>query len=287
MTEQIELFSRIKKETHGYLTPETYQAIHEAAKAAPPGIVIDIGPAQGGSTISLATGRRDAGHDIEVYSLDMFRGSKALKYKHDVQKNIKVLRTNLARHGLHENVRIISVGEEDPAAVIPANGAIALLFIDADGALDRDFLLYYRRLVPGAPVILDDYHDIINKHARNGYLKFTKEEERSYVKARGVKSLRDVVPLGKEYSTYRFAGTLIEHGFLSVDRMIGRTLFARKPSDPALNERFATMERQFAYIRDQIYDEYLKMRKARLKRAVFNMKRLLKLQVRPKHQSRS
>lgn len=262
-TAQQELFETIRAETNGYLSWDAYAAIYEAARTAPAGSVIDIGPAQGGSTVCLGLGRRDGGHAVRIYSLDMFRGSAALDSKTDTAHNVAVLRRNVARYGLADAVRVIAVGDEDPRTVIDPSERIAVLFIDADGALDRDFGLYYRQLVPGARIVIDDYQDVINRHARERYLHFTPEEESRYVRAKGAGSLRELVPLGKEYTTFRFANALHDAGLLAIDRRVGAkgsTLVGHKPWDASLDDRFDAMSAVFARIRDDIHATYLAMR---------------------------
>lgn len=257
------LFETIKRETNGYLSAAVYRGIYEAARDAPAGSVIDIGPAQGGSTICLGLGRRDGGHPLRIYALDMFRGSNALASKTDTPRNIETLRANAARHGLDGGLRIIPVGDEDPRAVIPPDEPVGVLFIDADGALDRDFLAYFRQLAPGARIVLDDYKNVVNRHAREKYLNFTPAQEAKYVRSKGGASMRDLAPLGKEYSTWRFANLLIERGFVVTDRVEDSTLFARKPERAGLDDAFGEMAAAFSALRDEIHREYLALRGSR------------------------
>lgn len=261
---EIDTFKEIKEKTKGYLSPDVYEEIFKAAKNAPEGAVIDIGPAQGGSTVSLTLGRREAGFVPKIYSLDMFRKSKALRYWEETDKNIEVLRANLEHYGIADFVKIIAVGDKDPRDAI-GDQPVSVMFIDADGALDRDFSLYYQQVVPGGAIILDDVKDVYNKHV-NKYLSFNDEAEAKYVRTKGASSMRALVPLGKEYTTWKFSKALIDRGFLFPVKTVGSTFFTGKPFDPSLNERFQREIGFFDEVRDEIYREYLqKKREMQLK----------------------
>jgi len=112
---------------------------------------------------------------------------------------------------------------------VEQNQPLSLLFIDADGAIDRDFRLFYNRLLDNAPIIIDDCKNIINRHARENYLKWTTPEEiDEYVKSKGAKNFVDLCPLGKEYTTFRFINYFMARGLLLQEKMIGATFFGRK-----------------------------------------------------------
>lgn len=256
-------FQAIRQETQGYLAANVYQAIYRAALAAPEGAMIDIGPAQGGSTICLGLGLRDSGKRGPIYTIERFRQSGALRSWDDEALNVRVLRDNLARHGLTDRAVILVGGVEEVHDRVPADGPLGLLFIDADGALDRDFGIFFNRLADGAPIVIDDYNDTINRHARETYLTWTTRQEMDrYVASKGAARFRDLCPLGKEYTTFRFVNHFLSEGLIERDALIGSTLFARK----AKGARFDSDRhgRQLAAIRDKIEATYHEMRGAPL-----------------------
>ncbi|MDR1755233.1 MAG: hypothetical protein LBR74_10145, partial [Eubacterium sp.] len=81
-------FVKIKELTNGCLTPEIYQALFSAAYDAPDGLIVDVGPAQGGSTISFGLGRKQKGLVPDILTIDVFKQSNSLKDLNDVNFNI-------------------------------------------------------------------------------------------------------------------------------------------------------------------------------------------------------
>ena len=223
------IFKEIRKVTNGYLPPDTYRQLYTEAINAHDGVFVDIGPAQGGSTISLALGLHDSGKIGPIYSIDCFCNSAALQSWHDQKLNVNVLRDNLNRFGVLNLVNILAGRVEDVQQEIPEDCRIGLLFIDADGALDRDFNYFFNRLVDHASIVIDDYVDIINRHARERYLKWqTRDEMNRYVNGKGATNFFELCPLGKEYTTFRFINFFITEQLIVPIKLIRNTLFARK-----------------------------------------------------------
>ena len=252
-------FQAIRRETHGYLAAEVYLTLYRTALTAPDGMMIDIGPAQGGSTICIGLGLRDSGREGPVYTIERFRNSGALRSWDNQDLNVQVLRDNLARHDLSEQIVVLVGGVEEVYDQVPTERPVGLLFIDADGALDRDFRLFFNRLADGAAIIVDDYHDVINRHARETYLKWTSRQEMArYVANKGAERFRDLCPLGKEYTTFRFLNHFLAEGLIERVDQIEKTVFARK----AKGARFDPVRHggQLAEIRDAIEATYYEMR---------------------------
>jgi len=132
--------------THSLLSRQALKAIYEASLGVSRGVYVEIGPAQGGSTLAIALGRRSAGRKEMIYTADVFVDSAALKTE-DVGVNVAILRSNLAEFGVGEQVRIVVVPREDIASTVPIDAEIGLFCIDADGAIDRDFSQFYDRIL--------------------------------------------------------------------------------------------------------------------------------------------
>lgn len=230
-------FLRIRELTRGYLPAETYRRLYECARSAAEGVMIDIGPAQGGSTLALGLGILRSGKTAStVYSIEKGVGSDALRDRDNPEANGAVLRANVARYGLEGVCEVLIGGVEEVHERVDATRPVSLLFIDADGALDRDFGLFYNRLLPGAPIIIDDVADVINRHARENYLKWTEQRQMDeYVAGKGARSFGDLTPLGKEYTAFRFTRYFLQRGLIESDGRIGMTLFARKAGDGVFN----------------------------------------------------
>lgn len=224
-------FQKIKELTHGYLSPEVYYKIYQMALDAPEGVVVDIGPAQGGSTISLGLALKENSRLKKIYSIDVFCKSAALKSYTCIEENIEVLRSNLSQFNIEQYVTPLVVFKDD-TTLSHENEPISVLFIDADGAIDRDFEVYYNRLVPHGIIIIDDYKPFINIQAATRFLKWQNEgQAKNFLDSLGLSKLIDYTPLGKQYTTFKFVQYLIEAHYIELIQDLEGTVFVRKPEN--------------------------------------------------------
>jgi len=259
-TNKLHRFAEIKTLTSGYLAPEAYKAIYDCAYQAQEGIMIDIGPAQGGSSISIGLGIRESGkaQKAKVYSIEKGIGSAALPTRQDKELNASTLKKNIGKYEL-DNICNILIGDvKDVYHEIEEDTPLSLIFIDADGALDRDFKLFYNRLLPGSPIILDDYVDKINRLATEKYLKWsTNKEINDYVAHKGAEKFIDLCPLGKEYTVYCFINYFMEQNLLKLDRVIGSTFFGYKTEDGVFDPKLHGSG--LMKIREEILNRYYEL----------------------------
>jgi hypothetical protein len=223
------LFFYIKIKTNGYLSSEVYYTIYKYGKQAPEGHAIDIGPAQGGTTISLAHGYRIArkNQKWKVFSIEKGLTSGALATK-NVNINAQILTSNIRHFWLDNRVEIIMKYSHEAFMDKGIPCPLSTLSIDADGALDRDFQLFYNTLLPDSKIMLDDYGNIIDRQAQSR-LQMSTEEIDTYLRAQGLQSFKKLNPLGKRFTTFKFVNYLIKHGFIKKDTIVGRTFFGIKP----------------------------------------------------------
>ena len=228
------------------------------AQSAPAGHVIDIGPAQGGSTIAYALGLRDSNKPFKVFSIEKGVGSDALATK-DQGLNEHVLRKKILKYGVAKNTEVIMKPSHEAFASGEVATPIGILSIDADGALDRDFNLFYNNLAAGGVVVLDDVEDMVNRHGQT-LLEMTGMELDEYCKSKNCTDLAQLTPLGKEYITYRFVKYLEEQGLIKIEAISGRnTVFAKKPNAA---QRFEPEHYQaMQALRQQIKEEFWALRK--------------------------
>lgn len=225
----LELFSEIKKFTNGFLSPEIYYEIYRQSLQALEGDIIDIGPAQGGSSISLALAVKENQKLGHIYSIDRFRGSGALSDVDNIENNLKKLNENLMFYGLEKYDSAVVAGRDDIEKKT-GNNKISVMFIDADGALDRDFRYFYNRIVSGGLVIIDDYEKVLNLQAVRIFLKWrTQNQINVFLENEGIDQLCMYAPLGKHYTIYRFTEYFKEHGYINVIKNMDGTIFAIKP----------------------------------------------------------
>jgi predicted O-methyltransferase YrrM len=242
--------------TSAMLSNAGLRAIYEASLGVSRGVYVEIGPAQGGSTLAIALGRRSAGREAMIYTADVFTGSSALKTD-DVGINVAILRSNLAELGVGENVRIVVVPREDIATTVPPDAEIGLLFIDADGAIDRDFAQFYDRILPGGQIILDDFEDKISGE----YLQYSDEALQKYVRNKHAHNISELNPFGKHYMVYQFAQALVGLGLIEAAgavantgffRKVGRTPYAQSGAPEGLAEIRAAIAREFFERREKL-----------------------------------
>lgn len=247
-------FGRIKELTHGYLEVDNYQLMYKYALNAPSGCIVDIGPAQGGSTICFAHAKMKNKNLGMIYSIDKYRGSSALYDYEDINKNVRKLKQNLALYGLEDLSVPLVYGRDDIHSILEGK-KISVLFIDADGAIDRDMESYINNVVEGGIIIIDDYELKINVQAATRYLKWrTKNQINSFLVENEVKDLLMFTPLGKHYTTYMLTDYFIKNNFIEVIECNHNTLFARKNKN---SQKFSLKTKQdLVKIRKTILNEF-------------------------------
>lgn len=264
----LELFSEIKKLTNGFLAPEIYYEIYRQSLQASEGDIIDIGPAQGGSSISLAFAVNENEKLGHIYSIDRFRGSGALADVDNIENNLNKLNENLMKYGLEKYDTAVVAGR-DEIEKKTGNNKISVMFIDADGALDRDFRYFYNRMASGGFVIIDDYEKVLNLQAVRIFLKWrTQNQINVFLENEGLDQLCMYAPLGKHYTIYRFIEYFKEHGYINVIKNIDGTIFAVKPDTaPRFTEDTwkelmdirKDIEKEFYRRRDAVKESYDKI----------------------------
>lgn len=124
-----------------------------AGEADPAGTIVEIGSWHGRSTIWLAAGAV-TGRGAPVVAVDPHTGTHL---RSDGASTEPVLRENLARAGLANQVEIVVATSEVAAA--DWSRPISLLWIDGDHSYEsalRDFQLWEPHLLPDAVVALHD-----------------------------------------------------------------------------------------------------------------------------------
>ena len=121
--------------------------------------IVEVGPYIGGSTIALGRGIQIGGGG-PLISVEM--GGSYPSHAVPTNDIVTDLKSNVERYGLTGVVHIMEGFTTDPpidAAVdrILAGRKIGLLFLDADGNVERDFEHYRARLSRGSILVYDDY----------------------------------------------------------------------------------------------------------------------------------
>lgn len=179
-----------------------YRALYETAQSVKDGDIVEVGTAHGAGTIALATGLR-SGH---VHTIDKIEGGSRDAFG-TLDTNKKIIEGNFKAFNVADKITL-HIGTSKDIAPKLQNLKIGLLMLDADGAIDRDFRLFYDRLLPGAPVILDDYQpDFV----------------RVYNEGRRVRMDQ------KRRLTALLADYFVSKGYLEQRRIVEHTWFGIKP----------------------------------------------------------
>jgi predicted O-methyltransferase YrrM len=127
------------------------------------GAILEIGPYIGGSSIAISKGLESMGQGGKRKYLTIESGGKYLEHP-DLPSNdiIGDLTCNLTKYGYRDWMQLIQgwSGEKhvmDALMSKLAGDSIGLLFIDADGNVDRDFKLYLPLCSDNCYLVIDDY----------------------------------------------------------------------------------------------------------------------------------
>lgn len=143
------VFDDIVRQCGGMLSSAAYQRIYEAARTG--GLLVEIGTGRGAGTVALALGLKDSGRAGTVISFDSLEDGRDANER---QEQMERVRGNLLHFGVEELVTLIPAALPEAMPALPDTMPISLLLLDADGRIDRDLLLLYERLHPGAPLII-------------------------------------------------------------------------------------------------------------------------------------
>lgn len=145
----------VRKKCNGMLSPEIYKRVYDSAKIAPNGSFVEVGAAHGAATVALASALSNLNDAGTVYSFEKILGGSREQFG-DFEENKHILTRNISSFGLEDRVQFAfgDVGKDH--AIVPEEEPISLLMLDADGRLDRDFALFFDRLVSNAVIIIDD-----------------------------------------------------------------------------------------------------------------------------------
>lgn len=196
------MFREIKFRANGMLDPLVYAEINRTASSVMADIV-EIGTAHGAATIAAALGL-PAG--FRVSTVERMNGGSRARYG-GPEENIRIINDNFTRFGVSDKVRL-HVGSVETVAPELGDGPIGMLVLDADGCIDRDFRLFYDRLLPGAPIVIDDYRPHYVGTTQSGSMLLVDQKHRI---------------------TTLLVDLFVELGLIERQKIINDTFFGRKP----------------------------------------------------------
>ncbi len=197
------IFRRIKLQARGMLDPEVYAEISRAAARAK-GDILEVGTAHGAATVALALG---APEGTRIHTIDKLTGGSRSHFG-GIEENLAAVQSVLKSFGVEERVEV-HVGTSDAVHGQTGSGRLGLLLLDADGCIDREMGLFYNRLAPGSPIVIDDF--------RPDHIPSSRKTDGLFVDQK-----------------FRLTSMLVEYylarGLLQRERIVGHTFFGIKPA---------------------------------------------------------
>jgi hypothetical protein len=259
-------FEDVRASLNGMLPAEVYEEYYRIARYRSHASILELGTGQGAGAVAFALGVKDSGRSARVIAIDQF--SQSVQGPHPASRrthgddtvplNLRAFEEGLRKYRVHDCVDI-HVGKTVDLDVNPAScGEVDVLAIDVDGMLDRDLYLFYDHVSSGGLLILDDYADTINAHGRKALDRYLKmDQDKAVTEIGRLSSFHRRRLLGKHLLTYRLVERFEALGLLSKERVIGSTLFCRKPGDASFPDRWTTAEGDA--IEQSIVDDFLRL----------------------------
>ena len=194
------------------MSPRAYARLFDEIVKRPDLPVVEVGAAGGAATVAIAWGQQSSGKTSPIITFEKCEGGSRTEHG-DRETNLARLREHLAAQGVADRVEIHArkLSREDGPLVNDILGCrrIAALVHDADGRIDRDFDLFWNRLIDGGLIVVDDY-----------------EERYDF------REISERYPDGgtKHLITYRLVNYFVSQGAMEIEASIHNTLFAVKPA---------------------------------------------------------
>ncbi len=189
------------------LPDHVYEELHKAAIALDEGDVVEIGTAHGAATTAIALGLLQKKSPNLIYTVDTYGGRFSSRSAYgSPEDNIQIVNNNFAKTGIAHIVKMFKGTSEEFVKGGTCPDDISMLMLDADGKIDRDFLLFYNRVKPGGLIVIDDADDAIHLSVSSTGEPFVDLKHRI---------------------THILISRLAEEGFIKDLNMISNTLFCR------------------------------------------------------------
>lgn len=163
-------FVWMKLQTSGLLGPDHYEAIYNTFRddAIADSDVVEVGGASGSASIAIAWALKERRSRANLVVVEKFEGGTRAQFG-GYDENYRRFQSFMKRYRVAERIRLFPdyLTMENSAQVLDlvSTPQIGGLMLDADGHIHRDLAIFWERLAPGAPIIIDDYHpDISPKH---------------------------------------------------------------------------------------------------------------------------
>lgn len=145
----------------GWTGEKKLSALYDIAyrTSALEGDILEIGSAWGRSAVLLGLASKKL-----IWSIDPHTGGRAYIERGEVQNSFEIFKTNLAKNGLEERVKILKYTTDDviEKKLLPDSLRFSMVFIDGlhtARGVEIDFGLALQRLVLNGIMAFDDYFE--------------------------------------------------------------------------------------------------------------------------------
>ena len=163
-------FLWMRMQTEGLLSPEHYKAIHKffLGHAIGEHDIVEIGGASGSASIAIGWAIKERRSRANLLVVEKFEGGTRERFG-GYDENYQRFQEFTRRYGVADRIRLFPdyLTMENGQQVLDMVGTekIGGMMLDADGHIHRDFAIFWERLAPGAPIVIDDYDPEISvKH---------------------------------------------------------------------------------------------------------------------------
>jgi predicted O-methyltransferase YrrM len=155
-------FYALKEQTHGMLNPMSYKKIYGLVYRLPNLDLVEIGGAAGTASIAMALAMQESGKSARLIVIERCEGGSRTKYG-GYRENLKIITDNFRKFSVEDTIILypheIALETRKEVLSLIKTPEIAAFMHDADGRLDRDFLIFWPLLRPGGLIIIDDYQE--------------------------------------------------------------------------------------------------------------------------------
>jgi hypothetical protein len=205
-------FKVLQRHVGGMLEWRTYRRIYEMLTRQPDLDAVEIGAARGAGSIAAAWAFRDLGRKGKLIVVEKFEGGSRAA-DGTLTENLSRAKRLFRQFGVADHIRIfpeyLTLKNGADAQALIATEQISAVIHDADGRIDRDFFLFWPRLVDGGFILADDYEDIIETKTRSD---------------------GSIGVFGKKLLTYRLLNLMRDWGLIEIDEIRRGTVFGHKPA---------------------------------------------------------
>jgi glycosyltransferase involved in cell wall biosynthesis len=161
-------FEEIQRSAHGMLPIEVYAELFERGRSSKGGTFVEIGTAHGAATIAMALGAKLQPNPFHIFTVDRFSGKYSSRTQFgDVEANIAFVKSQFQKFGVNDYITIVPGTVSDLMNLHDVR-SIEVLFIDADGCIDRELAVLFERLSSECAVVIDDIDDWVGISRANG-----------------------------------------------------------------------------------------------------------------------